>query len=228
MDQVKTIQGTLLAQGWKENSVADKPALQLRMTYRKSGHHVKLDLRAKSNELWLWLIGETDWRCLSLHGKQPMAIIEAIISMQDELKFEDYLTNYMSLQSHCDVSIVSWEQYSDAFANFLEPDLDDQIEKAQRALLDLDSGAVDDADPIVFPGGSVQRLSDYVRILKRMQTGDLQGALSASGLDLVEWGQVAQAWGACLTRDPTLTAKFHRLLQGGSTNDSRPTEGYKA
>ena len=68
-------------------------------------------------------------------------------------------------------------------------------------------------DPVVFPGQRVARLSDYVRIIKGMQTGDMNGALRAAGIDMNEYTQVAAAWGQRLAQDPSLMEKFQRMLQ---------------
>ena len=70
-----------------------------------------------------------------------------------------------------------------------------------------------DADPVVFPGQKVARLSDYVRIIKGMQTGDMNGALRAAGIDMNEYSQAATAWGQRLAQDPPLMEKFQRMLQ---------------
>jgi hypothetical protein len=86
-----------------------------------------------------------------------------------------------------------------------------QQQQAQRELNQGDDG---DPDPVVFPGQAVQKLSDYVGILKRMQTGDMKGALAAYGLDMMSYGSVATAWGAKLAADPVLNEKFSRMMAG--------------
>ncbi len=85
-----------------------------------------------------------------------------------------------------------------------------QQQQAQRAVAESD----DDPDPEVFPGEAVARLSDYVAILKGVQTGDMNGALSRYGLDMTSYGTVATAWGAKMAADPVLTEKFTRMMQG--------------
>lgn len=84
-----------------------------------------------------------------------------------------------------------------------------QAQDAQRAMAEGQAG---DPDPIVFPGQPVAKLSDYVGIMKRMQTGDMMGALAQYGLDFMSYGSVAQAWGAKMASDPLLTEKFNRML----------------
>ena len=84
-----------------------------------------------------------------------------------------------------------------------------QQQQAQRAASQPDQ----DPDPEVFPGQAVARLSDYVSILKGMQTGDMNGALARYGLTMMTYGSVAQAWGAKMAADPVLTEKFNRMMQ---------------
>lgn len=69
-----------------------------------------------------------------------------------------------------------------------------------------------DPDPVVFPGQPVAKLSDYVKMMKHMQTGDMNGALKMYGLNMGSYGQVAQAWGVKLASDPVLTAKFGKMM----------------
>ena len=59
------------------------------------------------------------------------------------------------------------------------------------------------------------RLSDYVRIMKGMQSGNPMGALKQAGLNMQQYAQVATAWGQKMAQDPTLTAKFTKMMQGG-------------
>jgi hypothetical protein len=86
-----------------------------------------------------------------------------------------------------------------------------QAQEAQAAVARGDAG---DPDPVVFPGQRVAKLSDYVRILKGMQTGNMMGALAQYGLDMMSYGQVAQAWAAKMAADPVLTDKFSRMMNG--------------
>ncbi len=86
-----------------------------------------------------------------------------------------------------------------------------QAQQAQHAMAQGDAG---DPDPVVFPGQPVAKLSDYVGILKGMQTGDMMGALARYGLDMMSYGNVATAWGAKMAADPLLTEKFTRMMNG--------------
>jgi len=92
-------------------------------------------------------------------------------------------------------------------------DMDEEMAKAQAAQQELASGGGGDPDPVVFPGQPVARLSDYVGLMKGMQTGDMMGALSRYGLDMGTYSQVAMAWGQKLQADPTLNAKFAQMMQ---------------
>lgn len=84
-----------------------------------------------------------------------------------------------------------------------------QQQEAQRKVAAGDAG---DADPVVFPGQPVAKLSDYVGIMKRMQTGDMMGALGAYGLDMMSYATVASAWSAKFSADPSLNEKFSKMM----------------
>jgi tetratricopeptide (TPR) repeat protein len=85
-----------------------------------------------------------------------------------------------------------------------------QAQQAQRAVAEGHAG---EPDPIVFPGQPVARLSDYVGILKGMQTGNM-GILGRYGLDFMTYASVASAWGAKMAADAVLTEKFNRMMSG--------------
>jgi hypothetical protein len=93
-------------------------------------------------------------------------------------------------------------------------DQEEEMAKAQAAQQALASGEAGDPDPEVFPGQPVAKLSDYVRLMKGMQTGDMMGALGQFGLDMGTYSQVMAAWGQKLQADPTLNAKFSQMMQG--------------
>lgn len=84
-----------------------------------------------------------------------------------------------------------------------------QQQEAQRKVAAGDAG---EADPVVFPGQPVAKLSDYVGIMKRMQTGDMMGALGAYGLDMMSYATVASAWSAKFSADPSLNEKFSKMM----------------
>ena len=93
-------------------------------------------------------------------------------------------------------------------------DMHQRMAQAQAAQAQVAAGDAGDPDPVVFPGQRVARLSDYVRILKGMQSGNMMGALAQYGLDMMSYGSVAQAWAAKMAADPVLTDKFSRMMQG--------------
>ncbi len=90
----------------------------------------------------------------------------------------------------------------------------EETNKAQAAAQQIQQGGGGDPDPVVFPGQRVAKLSDYVGIMKGMQTGNMMGALAAYGLDMMSYSQVAMAWGQKLGSDPVLNAKFSAMMTG--------------
>jgi hypothetical protein len=93
-------------------------------------------------------------------------------------------------------------------------DQEEEMRKAQAAQAQLAAGEAGDPDPTVFPGQPVAKLSDYVAMMKKMQTGDFNGALAAYGLNMGTYSMVMQAWGTKLGTDPTLNAKFGQMMAG--------------
>lgn len=91
-------------------------------------------------------------------------------------------------------------------------DQEEEVRKAQVAARQMASGESGNPDPTVFPGQPLAKLSDYVGMMKKMQTGDMNGALAAYGLNMTTYGQVAQAWGTKLGTDPTLNAKMAAMM----------------
>jgi hypothetical protein len=93
-------------------------------------------------------------------------------------------------------------------------DVQEYAAQTAAAQQQMAQGGGGDADPTVFPGQKVAKLSDYVGLIKGMQGGDMMGALKKYGLDMGAYMQVAQAWGAKLASDPMLNAKFSKMLSG--------------
>lgn len=91
-------------------------------------------------------------------------------------------------------------------------DQEEEVRKAQAAAQQMASGDGGDPDPTVFPGQPLAKLSDYVGMMKKMQTGDMNGALAAYGLNMTTYAQVAQAWGTKFGTDPTLNAKMAAMM----------------
>jgi tetratricopeptide (TPR) repeat protein len=88
----------------------------------------------------------------------------------------------------------------------------EETAKAQQAAQQLAQGGGGDPDPTVFPGQRVAKLSDYVGLMKAMQTGNMMGALGKYGLDMMGYAAVATAWGGKLAADATLNAKFAAMM----------------
>ena len=88
----------------------------------------------------------------------------------------------------------------------------EEMQKAQAAQQQVAAGGGGDPDPTVFPGQRVAKLSDYVGLMKGMQTGNMMGALQQYGLDMMGYASVATAWGQKLAADPTLNAKFSAMM----------------
>jgi tetratricopeptide (TPR) repeat protein len=107
---------------------------------------------------------------------------------------------------------MSRDAFRARFASGASPAGMAQAAAAQQA---VQAGAAGDVDPLVFPGTRVAKLSDYVRIMKGMQSGNPMGALAQMGLDMQSYGQVAMQWAQAMQRDPTLVAKFQRMMTQG-------------
>lgn len=88
----------------------------------------------------------------------------------------------------------------------------EEMAKAQAAAQQVAAGGGGDPDPVVFPGQKVPKLSDYVGLMKAMQTGNMMGALGKYGLDMMGYASVATAWGQKLAADATLNAKFAAMM----------------
>jgi hypothetical protein len=86
------------------------------------------------------------------------------------------------------------------------------VQAAQAAQQQIAAGAGGDPDPVVFPGQRVARLSDYVGLMKAMQTGNMMGALNQYGLDMMGYSSVATMWGQKMASDPVLGNKFSQMM----------------
>lgn len=91
-------------------------------------------------------------------------------------------------------------------------DLEKEKAAAAQAAQQLAQGGGGDEDPVVFPGQKLAKLSDYVGLMKLMQTGNMQGALAKYGLDMGSYVGAAQAWGVKLASDPSLNARFAKMM----------------
>lgn len=87
-----------------------------------------------------------------------------------------------------------------------------EMARASAAQQQVSTGGGGDPDPVVFPGQRVARLSDYVGLMKGMQSGNMMGALGQYGLDMMGYASVATAWGQRLAQDAVLNAKFGQMM----------------
>lgn len=74
------------------------------------------------------------------------------------------------------------------------------------------SAANKGSDPELFPGQPVARLSEYVKLMRMAQSGQIMQAMSALGLDMNTYAQVMQRWGQKLATDSSLAMRFAQLL----------------
>ena len=88
------------------------------------------------------------------------------------------------------------------------------MQAAAEAAQQVHAGEAGDADPELFPGTKVAKLSDYVKIMKAMQSGNPMGALAKLGLDMGSYSKIAMQWGQMMAKDPTLTAKMAKMMAG--------------
>lgn len=203
----------LTARGWQAHAVQAGSERDARLTFKGKGATLELDHRPSRKAMWLWIQGSGDKRCLGLpYGSSLNEVLAKVVEMQDQFSLAGYLGQYLALQKVCPVTIMAWEQFGEQDGGGF--DQGRAVSQAQAAAQSIAAGDGGDADPVVFPGQPVARLSDYVGIMKRMQKGDMMGALAAHGLDMMKWGQVATEWGVKMAADPVLTAKFAKLMQG--------------
>ncbi|MCB9564924.1 MAG: hypothetical protein H6708_31450 [Kofleriaceae bacterium] len=160
---------------------------------------------------------------------QAFAWLQSQIPAEGFCPWEYALANvWLGVGGHDDLTTKRLEQWIEKIENNetgsstvhaaqLEAKKFDQAEemaKAQAAQAQLAAGGGGDPDPMVFPGQPLAKLSDYVGLMREMQRGNMMGALSALGLDMMSYGQAAQAWGQKLAADPVLNAKFSAMMTG--------------
>ena len=72
-----------------------------------------------------------------------------------------------------------------------------------------------DPDPVVFPGQPVARLSEYVALMKAMQTGDVMAALQRAGLSSGAYSEIVQRWSQAMASDMSLGQKMAAMMMQG-------------
>lgn len=204
----------LLRSGWKETKPLRKNVART-LVYEQQGDD-GLVLEERDDALWIWIEGAGDRRVIGVsptNESELRRVLDAIDAMRDALTVSSYLTHYGTLSGICSTSIIAWEQFDTSPPNS-EPGPTRPVDMAEvlKAAGELATGG--DPDPLVFPNERMARLSDYVAFLKRMQGGDMQGALAAFGLDMMSMSGVMTKWGQKLASDPVLTQKFAKLMAG--------------
>jgi hypothetical protein len=211
MEIKETIQNYLSQNGWKSESVAGKQEIDVRMAYQNSTSRILVDHRYKKNEVWLWMVGPNEKNCLGFPDDDNMIkMLEKINSMKDSLKYGDFFGPYLDMQNVGKVSIMLWEQFKETDTSKPAFDLEAEMGKAQAASVEI--AASSDLDEVVFPGKKVAKLSDYVKIMKTMQKGDMNGALQLYGLTIMDWAALAGDWGQKFALNPALNAKMSKMM----------------
>jgi hypothetical protein len=211
MDIKETIKDFLSQNGWKSESTAGKQETDLRMAYQNSSSRILIDHRFNKKQYWVWMVGQNDKNCLGFDdGETALTMVKAVNNMKDSLKAGDYFGPYLDLQQSGDISIILWEQFKETDTSKPAFDLEAEMVKAQAASVEV--AASGDLDELVFPGKKVAKLSDYVKIMKRMQTGDMLGALQEYGLGMMDWGTVAMEWGQKFASNPVLSGKMAKMM----------------
>ena len=211
MDINESIKEFLSQHGWKSEPVAGKQEINLRMAYQNSHSRILVDHRFNRNEIWVWMVANNDKNCLGFpDDDNAINMLQKVDSMKDTMKAGDYFGPYLDMQSAGKVSIILWEQFKETDTTKPAFDLEAEMEKAQAA--DNMVGDGGDLDEVVFPGGKVPKLSDYVKIMKAMQKGDMNGALQPYFLTMMDWGTVAMQWGQKFAGNPVLNNKFAKLM----------------
>jgi hypothetical protein len=211
MEIKETIKEFLSQNGWKSESVEGKQEIDLRMAYQNSTSRILVDHRFNKKEFWVWMVGQNDKNCFGFEDNDnALTMVQAVNGMKDSMKAGDYFGPYLDLQNSGKVSIILWEQFKETDTSKPAFDLEGEISKAQIASAEVGAGS--DLDEVVFPGKKVAKLSDYVKIMKGMQKGDMNGALQAFGLSLMDWGAVATEWGQKFASNPNLNIKLAQMM----------------
>ena len=109
------IKDIFIRNGWKEELLSRLPANQLNenldfLLYY--GDKLSFRFHFKEKLIRLMIYNGGDDRCLQFNYKNELPkIIEAIISIQNELTVETYFNYYFSLQLNFDISILAYEQF---------------------------------------------------------------------------------------------------------------------
>lgn len=211
MSAKERIKEILSSNGWKSESVSGKQERDLRMAYHTNDSRLLIDHRFKRDEFWFWLVNNSNKVCFGFPDNDAaIKMIEKINGDKETFSANDSFGPYFDLQAVGEISIMAWEQFQEVDTEKPAFDLDEEMNKAQAAANEV--SASEDLDVEVFPGNKVAKLSDYVKIMKAMQSGDMNAALEPFGLNMMDWGTVAMQWGQKFASDPTLNAKMTKML----------------
>lgn len=110
----ETVVQFLTAHGWQPHSLQPGGERDVRLTLRGKGAALEIDHRPAREELWLWILGPADKRCLGLPYRADLrGVLAKIVELQDELSLAGYLGQYLTLQKVCPVMIMAWEQFAE-------------------------------------------------------------------------------------------------------------------
>jgi hypothetical protein len=105
----------LAARGWVEESVADLPRNRLNAGAKAClSYKGRLSLRYHPGNgyIRLMIYGHGDERCFQIDYEDRLEpVLEHILSVQDDLSLDTYLSQYLAIQAICPVSILMVEQF---------------------------------------------------------------------------------------------------------------------
>lgn len=66
----------------------------------------------------------------------------------------------------------------------------------------------------IFPGQPVSRLSDYVKLMRMAQNGQMAQAMTELNIDMMAYAQIMQRWSQKMATDTQLAIKFSQMMSG--------------
>lgn len=118
----------LLSNGWISESIEKQPDIDLQFAYKNAGNHIVIDHILKNKMLQLWFIGSNDKACYGFKYTDNLEkILDTIISIQNELKYENHFKNYSEIKKVFEVTIICWEQSEDDFDEFDDEEMQEKL-----------------------------------------------------------------------------------------------------
>lgn len=134
----------------------------------------------------MWLVEKEDKYFLGIPGNDTLVSTrDRFIALPHILSYDKYFDNYFSLQKFYNVTNMYRKQLSAANAGFSEDELEERIAVAGPVQQSPERGPCGDSDILMFAGQKATRLNDYRKIIRRMQSGDMLGALPFYGLGMM-------------------------------------------